>query len=188
MEEVRGEVKGKPYEGLVYSALNDKNKKVGNPFKSSLLGKSDGLDALEKRLEKSAEIIKDKGLKKRSNKVITSAMQSCCSEGEFRANDTGRIYGATFIDHERKAVFNGSRLGKEFSANVFNDLFNGKQPERKEYQPKNDMGQTFENKQGNDSVAGGLFTLLSPESNGVNPEEEEAFARPTRKKKRRKIQ
>jgi hypothetical protein len=41
----------------------------------------------------------------------------------FRTNSEGRIYGATFIDHENRAVFNGSRLGKEFSANVFNELF-----------------------------------------------------------------
>lgn len=43
----------------------------------------------------------------------------------FRTNDAGRIYGATFINHADKTVFNGSRLGKEFSANVFNDLFAG---------------------------------------------------------------
>ena len=45
----------------------------------------------------------------------------------FRQNEAGRIYGATFIDHAAKAVFNGSRLGKEFSAGVFNDLFAGQE-------------------------------------------------------------
>ncbi len=35
------------------------------------------------------------------------------------------IYGVTFIDHENRTVLNGSRLGKDFSANVFNDLFSG---------------------------------------------------------------
>lgn len=43
----------------------------------------------------------------------------------FRQNDTGRIYGVTFIDHESRTVLNGSRLGKDFSANMFNDLFSG---------------------------------------------------------------
>lgn len=43
----------------------------------------------------------------------------------FRQNDTDRIYGVTFIDHESCTVLNGSRLGKDFSANVFNDLFTG---------------------------------------------------------------
>jgi len=44
----------------------------------------------------------------------------------FRRNEQGRIYGVTFIDHNRREVYNGSRLGKEFSANTFNDLFSGK--------------------------------------------------------------
>ncbi len=37
----------------------------------------------------------------------------------FRENNEGRIYGATFIDHKNREVYNGSRLGKEFSANAF---------------------------------------------------------------------
>lgn len=197
VEEVRGEVKGKPYKGLVYSALNDKKEKVGHPFKSSLFGKSVGIEGLEKRIEKSTEIIKDKGLKERCKREITTAMRSCRDEGEFRTelgkkgigvlfrtNDDGRIYGATFVDHEQKAVFNGSRLGKEFSANVFNDLFNGKQHEP--IQTKHDSGQTFEpfdhSRKDEDSSIGSVFSLLSPEQNGTNPEEE-AFARKARKKK-----
>ena len=42
----------------------------------------------------------------------------------FRENDAGRIYGVTFIDHHNREVYNGSRLGKEFSANNFEKLFN----------------------------------------------------------------
>ena len=38
----------------------------------------------------------------------------------IRKNDNGRIYGITFIDDERGVAFNGSRLGKGYSANVFN--------------------------------------------------------------------
>jgi len=136
VEEVRGEVKGKEYKGLVYSALNDKGEKVGNPFKSSLFGKSVGIEALEKRIEKSAAIIKEKGLKERSKKIIAAILRTTNNRLDFekalekqglsvlfRINDEGRIYGATFIDHEQKCVFNGSRLGKEFSANVFNEKY-----------------------------------------------------------------
>lgn len=43
----------------------------------------------------------------------------------FRQNEQGRIYGVTFIDHNSKFVLNGSRLGKEFSANKFHELFSG---------------------------------------------------------------
>lgn len=41
----------------------------------------------------------------------------------FRQNGQGRIYGVTFIDYSNRTILNGSRLGKEFSANTFNDLF-----------------------------------------------------------------
>ena len=34
-EEVKGEINGKPYQGIVYSAMNDKGEKVGNPVKAS---------------------------------------------------------------------------------------------------------------------------------------------------------
>ena len=37
----------------------------------------------------------------------------------FRINPAGRIYGVTFIDHTNGIVANGSVLGKEFSAGVF---------------------------------------------------------------------
>ncbi|KAA6307515.1 hypothetical protein EZS27_040815, partial [termite gut metagenome] len=203
--EVRGEAKGKPYQGLIYSALNDKGEKVGNPFKSSLFGKPVGIPALEKRIEKSAEIIKDKGLKERSKKVIASAMRSSKNRQDFekalekqgmgvlfRTNDEGRIYGATFIDHEQKCVFNGSRLGKEFSANVFNDFFNGggQKPE----QPDHKAGQafeTFENvsreRENSDTGMGGIFDILPIETETQTGEdfEAEALMRRLKKKKRK---
>jgi hypothetical protein len=83
VEEVRGEIKGKQYKGLVYSALNDTGEKVVNPFKSSLFRKSTGMEALEKCIEKSAEIIKNKGLKERSKQVIATAMRTANSRSDF---------------------------------------------------------------------------------------------------------
>lgn len=41
----------------------------------------------------------------------------------FRINPVGRIYGVMFIDHNAGIVANGSVLGREFSAHVFNELF-----------------------------------------------------------------
>jgi hypothetical protein len=205
VEEVRGEIKGKEYKGLVYSALNGKGEKVGNPFKSSLFGKSVGIEALEKRIEKSAEIIKNKGLKERGKQVITATMYTCNNRQNFekalekqgisalfRTNDEGRIYGVTFIDHEQKAVFNGSRLGKEFSANVFNDLFNGsgQKPEQSDDHKAGQAFEPFENmsrEKENGTGFGGLFDLLSPEagSDAADNAEEQALLRRLKKKKRR---
>jgi len=44
-------------------------------------------------------------------------------EAVFRINPAGRIYGTTFIDHEERIAANGSRLGKEFSANIFDERY-----------------------------------------------------------------
>ena len=48
-EEVKGEINGNPYQGIVYSAMNDKGEKVGNPVKASRIEmciRDRGLDAL----------------------------------------------------------------------------------------------------------------------------------------------
>jgi hypothetical protein len=159
MEEVRGEVRGKSYNGLVYSALDEKGEKVGNPFKSSLFGKNVGFNALQKQIDIAAEIIKNKKLKDRSKKIIAVAMRSCKNRRDFekilekqgisvvfRINNEGRIYGVTFIDHEQKVVLNGSRLGKEFSANVFNDLFNNEEQNKQDEQKQDNNTEKFEEK------------------------------------------
>ena len=36
----------------------------------------------------------------------------------IRQNDNGIVYGLTYIDHNTKCVFNGSDIGKEYSAKV----------------------------------------------------------------------
>ena len=41
----------------------------------------------------------------------------------IRKNDNGRIYGITFIDDKAGIALNGYRLGKGYTANVFNGYF-----------------------------------------------------------------
>ena len=41
----------------------------------------------------------------------------------LRHTEEGRIYGATFIDHRTGSVLNGSRMGKELSANALQEHF-----------------------------------------------------------------
>ena len=206
VEELKGEAKGKPYRGLLYSALDSEGNKVGNPLKSSIFGKSVGYDGLEKRMEKSAERIKTKNLKTHTLKAVSEAKQGSQSESEFRAKlrqqgidvlfrrkDEGRIYGATFIDHTTRTILNGSRLGKEYSANVFNDLYGGKQEQAQE--PVKDTrlsdvynniqpGTHHDNSYTSDSVTGGLFSILNPEPEN-HPKEEMPLPRRKKKKKRR---
>ena len=140
VDEVKGEYGGREYHGLSYSATDKDGNKVGKPFKSSVFGKEVGIAALEKRMLSSAAWMKShKDIATDTAARIASAMQTAGRDRTlferelmrqgigvvFRTNDAGRIYGATFINHADKTVFNGSRLGKEFSANVFNDLFAG---------------------------------------------------------------
>lgn len=97
-----------------------------------------GYEAVQRRMEKSGEAIKNGKLKERTRKIVAATMQTARSRKEleqqlrkqgidvvFRQNDSGRIYGVTFIDHDSRVVLNGSRLGKEYSADVFNERFSG---------------------------------------------------------------
>jgi hypothetical protein len=114
----------------------------------------------------------------------------------FRTNDEGRIYGATFIDHEQKCVFNGSRLGREYSANVFNSLFNGTEGHSRtvEEQPDRRIGQSRQSSELPDNAPrekengaglGGLFDLFSPGSDATDNIAEQAFLRRLKKKNKR---
>ena len=193
VEEVKGEIRGKAYNGLVYSALDKKREKVGNPFKASLIGKAVGHDALQKRITFSKQSMKDKTIYNRSRNIISPLLvnkpnrkafeKELAKNGIsviFRENDEGRIYGATFIDHQEKAVFNGSRLGKEFSANVFHSLFNENHKAEANYllhdnnysQEQNSEMESF----------GGLLDMVQ---HGDNYEEIAFTNRMKRKKKRR---
>ncbi|MHB9095987.1 MAG: conjugal transfer protein MobB, partial [Eubacteriales bacterium] len=51
VEEVQGTRSGKPYRGLLYSALDGEGNKAGAPIKSSAFGKTVGFAALEERME-----------------------------------------------------------------------------------------------------------------------------------------
>lgn len=143
VDEVKGTYKGAPYNGLVYSTVNDKGEKIGNPYKASLFGKSVGYEALQRKInmdkalwrkdrinrgrlkdEIHRTIFHSKNRKSFENKLLKKRISVV-----FRENKQGRIYGVTFIDHDTKNVFNGSRLGKDFSANIFQEWFvNGEKP------------------------------------------------------------
>jgi len=186
--------------GLAYSALNIKGEKVGNPLKSSLFGKEAGIEALEKRIAKSTEVIKEKGLKERSKKVIADVMRTTNNRTDFekalekqgisvlfRENEQGRIYGATFIDHEQKCVFNGSRLGKEFSANVFNDKFSlthDLQDYKNSMNAGLESGKSF-NQENHGLDLGGIFDLFTSEGSGSDDIEEQNLIRQMKKKRKK---
>jgi hypothetical protein len=205
VEEIKGGSADKMFNGLVYSATNDKGDRIGKSFKSSLFGKTVGYEALQQRMAQSGEIIKQKQLKERTRAVVAEEMKLPLKRAYFekqlsanninvvfRQNEAGRIYGVTFIDHQNKCVLNGSRLGKEFSANVFNELFtSSKEDNNKQSQQhaNNHIGHVdepnFKSQHDTENFDDSL-NLFSMETNGGIDSEEEAFIRRMKKKKKRK--
>jgi len=207
VEEVKGEVKGKSYNGLVYSATDVDGEKVGNPIKASAMGKSVGYDALQSRLEYSAKYMKENKVFDSPKLIVGSAIDNYTDKQTFlndlaknninivfRENAEGRIYGATFIDHQNKTVFNGSKMGKEFSANMFNELF--KNDSLNERQTTTDYSNKYLDKQNTNCAENAEYendqdsTLIPSllEQHGVNYEDE-AFAQrmEAEEKKRRRM-
>ncbi len=138
-----GRVNGREYHGLVYFATDDNGNTIATPFKASRLGKFASRTAIAGRFERAKEKI-DVAPTKR--KVADALSQSSGKDDfvtklkernidvVFRYTDEGCIYGVTFVDHDTMTALNGSRLGKEFSANALNARFN-QQPQPTEVAP-----------------------------------------------------
>ena len=199
VEELKGEMYGKPYNGLVYFATDDKGKKVGNPFKASLFGKAVGYEALQKSFKASKEKLKEKYLAPKTKAVVAGALRRSAAKEDFRANlhrkgidvlfrenEQGRLYGITFIDQNNGCVVNGSRLGKELSANAVAEWFDRPHPELSAPIQQSEKGcipqtQTSDG----DSVLGGLLDLPL-ETHGTDWEEEQFRRRMQRKKRKQR--
>ena len=201
VEEARGDVRGREYHGLVYSVTDDKGNKVGNPFKSSLFGKSAGYEAVQRKFIRSKSEIKDRKLADMTKRTVLSVLQGTYDKDKFvsqlkekgidtvlRYTEEGRIYGATFIDHRTGCVLNGSRMGKELSANALQEHFTlpyAGQPPIPLSIPVDAAdkahGQTAYD---SEDISGGMG-LLTPEGPAVDAEEE-AFIRAMKRKKKKK--
>ncbi len=132
-EQTDGRVNGREYHGLVYFATDDSGKTIATPFKASRLGKFASRAAIDGRFERAKEKVDVAPTKRKVADVLANAADKSDFIAKLkernidlvlRYTDEGRIYGVTFIDHESMTVLNGSRLGKEFSANAINERFN----------------------------------------------------------------
>ena len=135
VEETKTEFRGKKYDGLVYVPTDDKGDKVSTPIHASDIGRGVGYTAVQNRMQKSKQAIKPL-IPAIRNKVLQRMRTSPKTEEELhqrleeqglrvviRKNESGRIYGITFIDDKVGVALNGSRLGKGYAANVFNTYF-----------------------------------------------------------------
>ena len=135
VEEVKTEFRGKKYDGLVYVPTDDKGDKASTPIHASDIGRGVGYTAILNRIQKSKQTVKPL-IPTIRNKVLQTMRTSPKTEEELRQrlveqslrvfirkNESGRIYGITFIDDKEGVALNGSRLGKGYAANIFNGYF-----------------------------------------------------------------
>ena len=135
VEEIKTEFRGKKYDGLVYVPTDDKGGKISTPINASDIGRGVGYTAVQNRMQKSklavkplVPAIRDKVLQTmrtspRTEEELRQRLEEQGLRVVIRKNESGRIYGITFIDDEVGIALNGSRLGKGYAANIFNAYF-----------------------------------------------------------------
>ena len=138
-----GRVNGREYHGLVYFATDDNGNTIATPLKASRLGKFASRTAIYGRFERAKDKIDVAPTKRKVAEVLNQSsgkddfvakLKERNIDVVFRYTDEGRIYGVTFVDHDTMTALNGSRLGKEFSANALNARF-GQQSQPTEQAP-----------------------------------------------------
>jgi Relaxase/Mobilisation nuclease domain len=126
----RGKEEGRIYKnrGLIYRILDANGNKVGVPIKASSISCRPILNNLEKKFatnETAKESLKPFVKIKlddcfsQSPSTMKELMEHLKQKNIYtllRQNTEGRVYGITFVDNQNKVVFNGSDLGKSYSA------------------------------------------------------------------------
>jgi len=140
----RGSESSRIYQGkgLVYRILDANGQKTGVPIKASLIYNKPTLKNIEARFaHNQAEKQKHKqrvmnavdlSLIKRPNQRLAELIKALQKENikvVLRQNENGIIYGITYVDHQTKCVFNGSHLGKQYSANAIHQRCNSSHSE-----------------------------------------------------------
>lgn len=126
----KGSEEGRIYKnrGLIYRILDADGNKIGVPIKASLINSQPTLARLEKLfvLNNTKKEPYTQHLKKEIDLAFTKQPENLREliklleqnkiYSLLRQNAEGRIYGITFVDNQNKVVFNGSDLGKQYSA------------------------------------------------------------------------
>lgn len=139
--------------GLIYSMLDTKGNKVGVPIKASALYCKPTMKNLEIHFHRGTSLKQPE--KARLMKIVESFFHATdrhtrvnfCDymnfygiNAMFRESKEGRVYGLTFIDNNKGAVFNGSELGKDYSGQALVKRFDNWVAGEKESQQRIDRG------------------------------------------------
>ncbi len=154
----RGSEKSRIFQGggLVYRILDEEGKSVGVPIKASDFYNKPTLKFLEEKY--TPNDAKRQPFKSRVKNEIdrlfidkTPTLNELVKQLErkgihvaLRRNDAGLIYGITYVDHQTKTVFNGSALGKQYSAKTIQERCGLKETVKPDLlpQPRQKIGRT----------------------------------------------
>jgi hypothetical protein len=119
--------------GLMYRILDENGKPIGVPIKASLFYNKPTLKFLEEKFasNNTKEVSDIRRVKNaidmaffKTQISLTELVQLLQKDGintVFRKNAEGLLYGITYVDHTTKCVFNGSTLGKQYSAKAIQE-------------------------------------------------------------------
>jgi hypothetical protein len=190
--------------GLLYSMLDEKGNKVGVPIKASSIYGKPTLSNLEKqfRLNEALRMPHRVRIQRAIQDVFNHGARTTVSDfvarlskenivPVFRQNESGRVYGVTFIDNRTRVVFNGSDLGKEYSAKSLLEKLEGSIPIRQKAASENlpPIAGEYSPKAPNPSSSSEssmefIKELMDPEK--ANQAIEPSLVRKRRKKRRRR--
>lgn len=126
----------KSHGGLLYRIISDKGEPLGIPIKASLFHNRPTIVKLEVKFARN-KIASGQHKARVKNNIdrLSKAGETTGLEEVIgilatqgitvvkRQNEQGRIYGLTYVDHQSGAVFNGSALGKAYSAKEMLERF-----------------------------------------------------------------
>lgn len=161
--------------GLLYKILDQNSKPIGVPIKASELYSRPTLKFLEGKF-KSNEAKKESCKKYVKNAIKLAFFRENIFSPEelskileresihiiLRKSNEGQLYGITYVDHKTRSVFNGSSLGKEFSAKGIQEscAFNILAFERKYQNSVSTYSENFQDLELRDYVKENLADIL----------------------------
>jgi hypothetical protein len=131
----RGSENSRVYQhnGLLYRILDAEGIPIGVPIKASTFYNQPTLKFLEEKFKQneSKRIPHKARIKNAIDMILTrekvtlhkliNALEKQGIHIALRKSNTGLIYGITYVDHQTKCVFNGSVLGKQYSAKAIQE-------------------------------------------------------------------
>ena len=122
------------HNGLLFHALDAKGNPVGVPVKASSFYNKPTLKNLEKKFASNeiqrasskgrVKMAVDLAFARNNIILLPQLIKLLKSQGidmVLRQNADGIVYGITYVDHTSKSVFNGSAIGKDYSAKGLQD-------------------------------------------------------------------